>query len=250
MIDNEFYKHLGEAWFTAEGDAVALLRQENLTKAPWVANRILAHVGPGARVLDVGCGGGFLSLDLSARGYRVTGLDVDEAVMAGGRLRDRANQVDWRVGTAEALPFGDHAFDVVCMMDVLEHVRDWRAAVTEATRVLAPGGVFIFHTFNRTARSWLFAARGLDWFIKDSPAHVHEWRMFIKPAELATHLAKINYQVREWSGIQPRIFSKAFAKLLVTRRVPKDFGFRIGGGLGVGYLGVAARRGTPDPRGR
>ena len=66
MIDNEFYKHLGEAWYTAQGDAVALLRLENETKAPWVAERLAEVIAPGARVLDVGCGGGFLTLNLSA----------------------------------------------------------------------------------------------------------------------------------------------------------------------------------------
>ena len=250
MINNEFYKHLGESWYTAEGDAVALLRQENLTKAPWVADALLKHVGANARVLDVGCGGGFLSLELADRGYRVTGLDVDDAVMAGGRRRDVTAQIEWRVGTAEALPFADHVFDAVCMMDVLEHVRDWPGAVAEATRVLKPGGVFIFHTFNRTMLSWLFAARGLDWFIRDSQSHVHDWRMFIRPRELAARLKSLKFGVREWSGIQPRIFSWAFLRLVLTRRVPKDFGFKIGGGLRVGYLGVAARTESLVPRGR
>jgi 2-polyprenyl-6-hydroxyphenyl methylase/3-demethylubiquinone-9 3-methyltransferase len=241
VINNEFYKDLGESWFTAQGDVVALLRLENETKAPWVIDKLAAAVPAGARVLDVGCGGGFLTLKLAAAGYRVTGLDVAESVMASGRARDPRGEVEWRVGDATALPLEDARYDAVCMMDVLEHVEDWPAAIREVTRVLKPDGVFVFHTFNRTPLAWLFAARGLEWFLADTPAHVHLWRMFIKPRELAAELKRHGFRVREWSGIQPRLWTKAFLKLLFTRRVPADFGFRVGGGKQIGYLGVAER---------
>lgn len=104
MINNEFYKDLGEKWHTSSGDAVALLRLENKTKAPWVITKLNRHHAPDAKVLDVGCGGGFLSLELAARGFHVTALDVDERVLASGRARDSKNQIDWKVGTAEQLP--------------------------------------------------------------------------------------------------------------------------------------------------
>lgn len=240
MINNEFYKELGEKWHTSEGDAVALLRLENQTKAPWVMD-VLKRLHPaGARVLDAGCGGGFLTLELAKAGWQCTGLDVSESVMAPAQARDIEKRISWRVGSVEALPFADNSFDAVCMMDVLEHVTDPRLAVREALRVLNPGGTFIFHTFNRTWLSWLFAAKGLDWFIPDSPAHIHDWKMFIRPQELESWLNEAGWRVEEFRGIHPRV--RSVLSLLVRRKVPSDFQFKLGGGLQVGYLGYARKK--------
>lgn len=237
VIDNEFYKELGERWHTSEGDAVALLRRENETKSPWVIRKILERGNPHATVLDIGCGGGFLTLALIRAGFRCTGLDVAESVLASGRARDVEKKANWIVGDALNLPFEKHSFDAVCIMDVLEHVPDPRRAVQEALRVLKPGGTFLFHTFNRTPMAWLFAAKGLDWFLRDSQTHVHDWKMFIKPRELESWIQSEGFSVSEWQGIHPTL--KSVLKLVFTRKVPADFAFDLGGPLLVGYLGVA-----------
>lgn len=234
MIDNEFYKELGEKWFTSQGDAIALLRCENAAKLPWVVDEI----GPEPRaVLDVGCGGGFLSLELSQRGHAVTALDVAQSILDVGRAREP--RVHWVEGRAERLPFADASFDVVCVMDVLEHVDAADVALSEAKRVLRPGGKLLLHTFNRTWRSWFFASKGLDWFIKDSPKHIHEWRRFIRLDEMQAFLSEMT-EVK-FTGLHPVIWSRAFWRLAWTGRVDEGFRFRRGGGLGLGYLVTALK---------
>lgn len=241
MINNEFYKKLGDKWYSSQGEAVALLRLEKKATNPWCLEQIKRRHSSVSdlKVLDVGCGGGFLTLELSSRGYKVTGLDVSEDILDVGRARDPEKLVNWVNGTAENMPLPAKYFDVVCMMDVLEHVVDPLAALKEVARVLKPGGTFIFHTFNRTWLAWLFAAKGLDWFIKDSQPDVHDWNMFIKPRELAASLRTLGLHVELWEGVHPKIWSRAFFKLLFTGRVPEDFSFCTGGSLQIGYLGVA-----------
>ncbi len=244
VIDNEFYKELGDKWYTAEGDAVALLRLEKKTTNPWIIERIRERfAGQPVKLLDIGCGGGLLTFDLAREGWTCTGLDVDDGVLNVGRKRDLKKEISWVVGSAEKLPFADKEFDVVCIIDVLEHIFDPRQALKEAVRVLKPGGTLLFHTFNRTFMSWLFAAKGLDWFIKDSQDHIHDWNLFIDPKVLTVWLKDMNVKIERMEGLHPRIWTKAFFRLLLTRRVPKDFSFKIGGGLNMGYLGCA-RRGT------
>lgn len=240
-IDNEFYKHLGDKWYSSEGEAVALLRIEKRTVNPWVLKQIEKHFPDhkDLKVADIGCGGGFLTLELANKGWKATGVDVSESILDVGRKRDSQKRVNWVNGTAENLPVPDRHFDVVCMMDVLEHIHQPRQALKEVSRVLKPGGIFIFHTFNRTWRSWLFAAKGLDWFIKDSYKHVHDWSMFIKPSELKLWMREVGLEARHMEGIHPRLISVPFFQLLVSRRVPENFSFRVGGGLGIGYLGFA-----------
>lgn len=256
MINNDFYRELGERWHTSEGDAVALLRAENAAKTPWVLEQIRRFHSQRSRVLDIGCGGGFLTLALAAKGYECTGLDVADEILSSGRARDVDHKINWVVGSAEQMPFAAQSFDVVCMMDVLEHLRDPQRAVQEAVRVLEPNGTYLFHTFNRTWLAWLFAAKGLDWFIPESPENIHDWRMFIQPSEIAQWLEKLGWRVVEFRGLHPAPAS--VMKLLVTRRVPPDFRFKIGKGLGVGYLGCARKRPLinkpngrgPSPKGR
>lgn len=240
VINNEFYKDLGDRWHTSEGDAVALLRRENETKSPWVISQISEMGLTAPQVLDIGCGGGFLTLAMMKVGFRCTGLDVSEDVLASGRARDPQKLAKWVVGNALKLPFEDQSFDAVCIMDVLEHVNDPKKAVQEALRVLKPEGRFLFHTFNRTPLAWLFAAKGLDWFIQNSQTHVHDWKMFIKPRELESWIQDEDFSVISWKGIHPRF--RSVVKLLWTRKVPTDFEFGLGGPLQVGYLGVAERR--------
>lgn len=241
MINNEFYKELGDKWYTAEGDAIALLRLEKAATNPWVIERIRErHGDKPVRLLDIGCGGGLLTFDLAKQGWKCTGMDVDDQVLNVGRKRDVKNEIDWIVGKAEILPFADKSFDVVCIVDVLEHVFDPKKCLGEAARVLRPGGTLVFHTFNKTIMSYLFAAKGLDWFIKDSQDHIHDWNLFIDPKVLTGWLEEFGLKVQRMEGLHPKIWSRAFFQLLLTRRVPRDFKFQIGGGLYMGYLGCAA----------
>ena len=243
MINNEFYKDLGDQWYRSKGDAVALLRLEKAVTTPWVFHQI-HRFHPDVsriRVLDVGCGGGLLTNELAGAGMDCTGLDVSAEALEVGRRQPGGERVNWVVGSAERLPFASGGFDVVCLMDVLEHVDDPREALKEATRMLTPEGTLLFHTFNRTPLGWLFAAKGLDWFIKDSPTHIHDWKMFLRPQEIREWLGDFGFGQIQFQGIRPQLLSRAFVRFLATRQVPENFKFKLSRGLGVGYLGCARR---------
>jgi SAM-dependent methyltransferase len=109
---------------------------------------------PHGRTLEVGCGEGRVTRDLTARGHRVTALDASPTLLAAAVERDPGG--DYVRGTAEALPFDDATFAVVVSYNVLIDVDDMPAAVREAARVLVPGGalcVCVPHPF-ADAGSW------------------------------------------------------------------------------------------------
>ncbi len=101
-------------------------------------------------VVDVGCGAGTQAMLWAELGHRVRALDINEPLLSVARRRagERGLPIDFRLGTATALPFEASSTDVCLLPQLLEHVVDWRSCVLEAARVLRPGGVFYLSTTN------------------------------------------------------------------------------------------------------
>ena len=128
------------------------------------------RVDPRSRfALDVGCGGGVLTEDLSRLGFTAFGLDPSGPSLAVARDHALSGglSISYIRGTGEAIPFAPASFDVVFCCDVLEHVRDLRAVVAEISRVLKPGGMFFYDTLNRNLYSLLVVIKVAQ-----------EWRRF------------------------------------------------------------------------
>ncbi len=142
---------------------------------------------------------------------------------------------------ARRLTFPDGHFDVVCMMDFLEHLPERDEVISEASRVLKPGGWFYFHTFNRTPLSGLIAIKGVEWFVKNTPRHMHVYDLFLKPSELQALFARHHLTLKSSQGVRPRVFTWAFLKLLLTGRVSEEFQFTFTRYQGIGYCGRAQK---------
>jgi 2-polyprenyl-6-hydroxyphenyl methylase/3-demethylubiquinone-9 3-methyltransferase len=242
-VNNEIYDALGDRWYEAQDDPVALLRAESAHREPWIIETIERRFrGARIRVLDIGCGAGFLTNPLAARGWNVTGLDASERSLAVARERDQTRSVRYESGDACDLPHPDESFDVVCAMDFLEHVTDPGRVIAEAARVLRPRGLFFFHTFNRTFLAWLIVIKGVEWFVKNTPPDLHVLSLFLDPEEVRSLCQANDLEVRELRGSRPVIFSRAFFRLLATGIVPKDFAFRFTGSTQIAYTGLATKR--------
>lgn len=252
-VNNAFYETLGDRWYEASDDPVALLRAEGRLKNPWVRERIAAAFpGRACRVLDVGCGAGFLANALSLAGHRVEAVDLSRGSLRVARGRDASGRTRWRVADAYRLPYPDgggsgvsgaeSGFDAVVALDFLEHVDRPGDAIAEMARVLRPGGRFFFHTFNRNLLAWLVVIKGLEWFVRNTPERMHVLPLFIKPRELDAYCRRAGLLPVEWTGMRPRPESAAFWKMLRTGRVPPDFEFRFTRSLRISYLGMAIKR--------
>jgi ubiquinone/menaquinone biosynthesis C-methylase UbiE len=127
-----------------------------LLEAEWrYIGPLLRRPAAATRVLDLACGTGTHTVAFAERGFTVSALDFDQRLLAAGRdlLRQQAPSAPlarWACGDARSLPYGAAAFDLVFSNSLLEHVPDWRSVLAEVSRVLAPGGVFVMYTTNRT----------------------------------------------------------------------------------------------------
>ena len=241
-INNAVYDQLGEQWYSARDNPIALLRAETRLRAGWVLDELEGHFG--ARplaILDVACGGGLLANPLARAGHAVTGIDLSRDSLEVARRHDPTGSVDYQVQDARALAFPKDRFDVVCMMDFLEHIKERDAVLAEAARVLKPGGWLFFHTFNRTPLSWLIAIKGVEWSVLNTPRNLHVYDLFLKPAELAELCAGNRLVIEDLRGMRPRVFTWAFLKLLITARVSDGFQFEFTRSKRVGYCGRARK---------
>ena len=156
---------------------------------PLRANYIDEHSPvAGKRLVDIGCGGGILAEAMAQRGAVVTGIDMGEAPLAVAKLHQLESgvDVDYRRSTAEQLAAEEgETYDIVCCLEMLEHVPDPGAVVAACAALAKPGGALYFSTINRNPKSFAFAIVGAEYILKLLPAGTHEYAKFIKPSELA-----------------------------------------------------------------
>lgn len=102
------------------------------------------------KVLDVGCSMGIQAAVWAKDGYRVTGVDLDPDLirLASENATRTGMPIDFRVGSAEDLPFDDGSFDVCMTIELIEHVESWECCLDEVTRVVKPGGMLVLTTSN------------------------------------------------------------------------------------------------------
>lgn len=240
-INNDYYHDLGDRWYQAYDDPVAVLRQESKTKNPWIFGKIKQHNDSGVKILDVGCGGGFFCNDLEREDFQITGLDISTQSLIIAKKYDRASKVNYIQGNAYELPFNEHSFDVVTNLDFLEHVEHPQKIISECARVLKPNGLFFYQTLNRNIASYLLVIKVMEFLVPNTPKRLHVSHLFIKPKELLKMLECSSLENIEMVGMLPKILSKAFLKGVITRKVPKDFYFKICKSLTISYLGYARK---------
>ena len=210
QVNNEIYQTYGHDWWSEDAaiDVVSLRYCMNPVRYGYFKRRLQELSLPGKTVLDVGCGGGFLTEEFARDGFDVTGIDPASHSLEAARKHAADNnlEIDYREGKGESLPFPDGSFDIVACCDVLEHVDDPGPVIGEVARTLKPGGAFCYDTVNRTWLSKLALIKvSQDWsFTGWTQPNVHVWEKFIKPAELVAMLNRFNFENRELRGISSK----------------------------------------------
>ena len=155
-------------------------------------------------MLDVGCGGGILSEGLFDLGAKVTGIDAAGPSLEVARIhaKDYGKDITYLEITAEELlATSDKKYDVVCCLEVLEHVPDPKALVKACISLLKPNGQLFLSTINKNPRSWITAIVGAEYLFNILPKGTHEFSKFIKPSELAKFIRDGGGNFQESKGM-------------------------------------------------
>ncbi len=235
QINNEIYNTDESGWWSTDSPLHLIKVLLNPVRISYIQRKLLDQFPTGwngKTALEVGCGGGILCEDIVKSGIDISGIDPSEQSIACAiRHAKKFNlQINYRVAAGESIPYKAEYFDAVFCCDTLEHVSDLSLVISEISRVLKPGGIFIYDTINRTFISYLVAINLLQkwkyWALL--PANLHVWNMFIRPKELKTLLYQNKLEMRENRGILPNISPLKILSYLHQRASGKlsyqDFG--------------------------
>jgi 2-polyprenyl-6-hydroxyphenyl methylase/3-demethylubiquinone-9 3-methyltransferase len=178
------FDELAHRWWDPQGPQKAL-HALNPARLGYVAARTTLA---GARVLDIGCGGGLLSEALAREGADVTAIDLAPELLKIARLHglESGIQVQYRQISAEGLAAeAPGAYDAITCMEMLEHVPDPASILRACATLLRPGGRLFVSTLNRTPAAFALAIVGAEYIARLLPKGTHQYRDFIRPSELA-----------------------------------------------------------------
>lgn len=201
--DLAIYDDVADQWWTDDIRWVRTLKNLVPGRLAWF-DRLFDWQG--RDVLDLGCAGGFMAEAIAVRGANVTGIDPAAAAIDAARSHARSSglRIAYDVGVGEALHYDDAAFDAVVCVDVLEHVADLSRVLAQVTRVLRPGGMFLFDTINRNPLARLATITMAEDVLGLLPRGTHDPAMFIKPRELRAAMQKAGLVPGRFTGLGPR----------------------------------------------
>jgi 2-polyprenyl-6-hydroxyphenyl methylase/3-demethylubiquinone-9 3-methyltransferase len=196
----EKFSRLAHRWWDPQGE-FRPLHDINPLRLEWIA----AHAPlSGARVLDVGCGGGILAEAMARKGAAVTGIDLSEKALKVAQLHLHESRLEIAYEAVSADDLAARAtarFDVVTCMELLEHVPDPDAMVAACAKLARPGGRVFFSTINRNPKAYALAVIGAEYILRLLPRGTHDYARFIKPSQLARWCRDAGLRVEETIGM-------------------------------------------------
>lgn len=168
----------------------------------------------GQKVLDVGCGGGILSEAMASLEAEVTGIDASPAPLAVAKLhlKESGLRVDYRLATAESFAAEySERFDIITCLELLEHVPEPASVVAACRRLVKPGGDVFFATLNRNFKSFLFAIVGAEYLLRMVRRGTHNYRKFVKPAELDGWAKTAGLACQDLTGLHYNPFLRRYS---------------------------------------
>lgn len=206
----ERFSRIADEWWDSQGKFKPLHRINPL-RVGYIRDRALAHFHldaksaplSGLTLLDIGCGGGLIAEPMSRLGAKVTAIDASEKNIKVASLHAQQGglSIEYLCGAAETLAAEKRQFDIVLALEIIEHVADVEQFVQASAQLVKPGGLIVYSTLNRTAKSFALAIVGAEYILRWLPKGTHTFEKFLRPAELVNPLRRNMIDIIEMTGM-------------------------------------------------
>jgi len=206
---NKFNK-LAAEWWNPEG-SFKPLHKFNPIRIKYIKENIIKHFKikskneplKGIDILDVGCGGGLISVPMRKLGANVVGIDASSKNIDVAKIYSKKNnlEIKYICSSPEKLKI-KKKFDVLLMLEIVEHVNDINLFVKQSTKFLKKNGLMFIATLNKTLKSYAFAIIGAEYILNWLPIGTHDWEKFVKPDNLVNITKNYQLKLLDMSGLK------------------------------------------------
>ena len=208
----EKFSKIADEWWDPNGKFKPL-HQINPVRLRFVKNIICQHFKIDVEtaqplgklnILDIGCGGGLVSLPMARLGASMTAIDASEKnIKTAQNYAERQKiKVDFQCKTAEDLAVTKQQFDVVLNLEVIEHVDNIELYLRSCAQLIKPGGTMILSTINRTMKAYMLAIIGAEYVLGWLPKGTHQYEKFLQPAEINQLCEHNKLKLQEMKGLE------------------------------------------------
>jgi len=207
---NTFNDYAGDPW--DESGSLKPLHQLNPIRLGFIKDHLTrikkldgdaGQLYKGLNILDVGCGPGILSEPLARLGANVTGIDASDQFLKAAQEHAQKQDlsIDYQLASIEDIAKKSKKYDVVCALEVVEHVDNVDRFLQSCMNSLKDDGVLFVSTLNRTFMSYLKAIIFAENILKLVTTGTHDWKRFLTPAEIASILRENDFYFTDLKGI-------------------------------------------------
>jgi len=182
------FNKLSAEWWDPEG-SFKPLHKFNPIRIKYIRDSIIQYFNIKSKniplkninILDIGCGGGLISVPMKRLGANVVGIDASLKNIKVAKIYSKKNnlQIKYICSSPEKLKI-KKKFDVLLMLEIVEHVNDINLFIKQSSKFLKKNGLMFVATLNKTLKSYVFAIIGAEYILNWLPIGTHDWEKFIK----------------------------------------------------------------------
>ena len=217
LKDTAQFDRLGDQWWNLDGPMAPLHHFTpvrvgfilDMIKRYGLAAKINTDAGPlaGLRILDIGCGGGLLAEPFARLGADVTAIDASSQAIHAAKTHASTQglTIDYRACLSEELAEDGEKFDLIYSSEVIEHVASRGPFIGAIADMLAPEGLVVITTINRTLAALATVKIGAEYITGQIPKGTHDYDKFVTPTELQTEFRAHNITLDHLTGFVPSL---------------------------------------------
>ena len=204
------FNKLSAEWWDPEG-SFKPLHKFNPIRIKYIRDSIIQYFNIKSKniplkninILDIGCGGGLISVPMKRLGANVVGIDASLKNIKVAKIYSKKNnlQIKYICSSPEKLKI-KKKFDVLLMLEIIEHVNDINLFIKQSSKFLKKNGLMFVATLNKTLKSYVFAIIGAEYILNWLPIGTHDWEKFMKPNELINIAKNSKLNLIDLNGIK------------------------------------------------